>query len=88
MTNIKLLEDVKVVYWMETIQSKAEVNGEVIEFRYSENSKGSDFYVFDGHNWIGADTDQENAILSICGSLEINKDSKAGEEFEYDEDDE
>ena len=88
MTNIKLLEDVKVVYWMETIQSTAEVDGEVIEFRYSENSKGNDFYVFDGHNWVGADTDQENAILSICGSLEINKDSKAGEEFEYDEDDE
>jgi hypothetical protein len=86
MTNIKLLENVKVVYWMETIQSKAEVDGEVIEFRYSENSKGSDFYVFNGSNWVEADTDQENAILSICSSLEINKDSKAGEEFEYDED--
>lgn len=80
---IKLLENVKVVYWMETIQSKAEINGKEIEFRYSENSKGADFWVFDGHNWIEASTEDELNLLKVCASLEINKDSKSGELFEY-----
>lgn len=84
---IKLLEDVKLVYWMETIQAKVEIEGDVIEFRYSENSNDAEFWVFDGHNWVEANSENEWNLREICSYLEINKDSKAGQVFEYNEED-
>ena len=81
---IVLLDDVEVVYWMETIQGRAEVNGEEIAFRYSENSKGSDFWIFDGKNWVEANTVQEQTLYEICSNLLINKDSKSGDKFDWD----
>jgi hypothetical protein len=84
---IKLLEDVKLVYWMETIQAKVEIDGDEIQFRYSENSKGSEFWVFDGHNWVEPSSEYEWNLQEVCSCLEINKDSKSGELFEYIEED-
>ena len=83
-TKIVLLDDIRVVYWMETIQGRAEVNGVEITFRYSENTKGADFWIFDGKNWVVADTDQEQTLYEICCDLLINKDSKSGDEFDWD----
>ena len=83
-TTVKLLEDARVVYWAETIQCKAEVNDVEITFRYSENSKGSEFWIFNGKNWVDADNEQETILLEICSELLINKDSKSGDEIEWD----
>lgn len=84
MAKIKLLEDVQVAWWVETIQGKVEVDGEVVEFRYSENPKGVDCYIWDEESgrWTEEYDEKYNCIFDVCGSLEINKDSEAGEEFE------
>jgi hypothetical protein len=83
MNKIILLDDVRIVYWAETIQGRAEVDGEEVVFRYSEDSNGPDFWVFDGKNWVAADTSQEQTLYEICCELQINKDSKSGDEFEW-----
>lgn len=86
MAKIKLLSDVDVVWWAETIQGEAEVDGEVVSFRYHENSKGAEQYIWDQtEGWIQDYDDKFECLFDICGQLEINKDSKAGEEFESEE---
>lgn len=87
MAKIKLLEDVDVVWWVETIQGKAEVDGEVVEFRYSENSKGSTCYIYDEANqqWVEDYDEKFEGLFEACGQLELTKDSVAGDEFDSDD---
>tara|TARA_B110000503_G_scaffold42576_1_gene69722 strand:- start:448 stop:711 length:264 start_codon:yes stop_codon:yes gene_type:complete len=83
MAKFKLLEDVSVVWWAETIESKVEIDGEIVTFRYHENPKGTECYIWDDmKGWIQDYDDKFDCIFEICGNLEINKDSKGGEEFE------
>lgn len=83
MAKLKLLEDVSIVWWAETIQSKVEIDGEIVTFRYHENTNGNECYIRDDtKGWIQDYDDKFDCIFEICGNLEINKDSKGGEEFE------
>lgn len=41
MEKFKLLEDVQVVWRVESIQGKVDVDVGIVEFKYSENSKDS-----------------------------------------------
>ena len=86
MAKIKLLTDVDVVWWAETIQGEAEVDGEVVTFRYHENSKGVEYHIYDeDRGWIKDYDDKFDCLFEICGNLEITKDTKAGEEFDSEE---
>jgi hypothetical protein len=86
MAKIKLLTDVDVVWWAETIQGEAEVDGEMVTFRYHENSKGVENYIYDKDNgWTQNYDVKFEPLFEICGQLEINKDSKSGDEFESEE---
>ena len=46
MTKIKLIKDIAVVYWVETIEGEVELDGELVSFRYSENSNGAENYIY------------------------------------------
>ena len=86
MAKIKILTDVNVVWWAETIQAEAEVDGEKVAFRYHENPKGVEQYIWDqSEGWIQDYDPKFEPLFDICGQLEINKDSKLGEEFESEE---
>ena len=41
MATIKIIEDVELVYSAETIQGKIELDGEIVEFRYAEDTKAN-----------------------------------------------
>jgi len=83
MPKFKLLEDVSVVWYAETIEGKVEIEGEVVTFRYHENPKGIEFYILDDkRGWIQDYDDKFDCIFEICGHSELNKNSKTGEEFE------
>jgi hypothetical protein len=86
MAKIKLLTDVDVVWWAETIQADAEVDGEKVTFRYHENSNGTEHYIYDqDRGWIQDYDDKFDCLFDVCGQLEINKDSKVDEEFDTEE---
>ena len=82
MTKIKLLKDIKVVYWVETIEGEAELDGELVSFRYTENSNGSENYININGIWENNFDEKYDFLFEMCGQREIDKDSKSDEEFD------
>ena len=84
MEKFKLLSDVKVVYFAETIQAQADIDGEVVTFRYFEDSNGSEFFILDKQErWVATNDEKYDCLSNACGALELTKDSKAGDEFYF-----
>ena len=89
MATIKIIEDVELVYSAETIQGKIELDGEIVEFRYAEDTKDNiSFYVLVNDQWETKFDDKYNIIFDSCQRTEINKDSKSGEEWDAEEEEE
>lgn len=82
MTKIKLLKDIELVYYVETIQGEAELDGEIVQFRYSENSNGAENYIYLNDVWENSFDKKYNFLFEMCGEQSINKDSKSDEEFD------
>ena len=82
MTKIKLLKDIEVVYWVETIEGDVELDGELVSFRYSENSNGAENYIYLNGNWVNNFDKKYNFLFEMCGERAINKDSKTDEKFD------
>jgi hypothetical protein len=83
MAKIKLLSDVDIVWWAETIQSTAELDGEVVEFRYYCDPNGEECFIWDEatKNWSSDYDDKFDELFNACrGGIANN--SKAGEEFD------
>ena len=89
MATIKIIEDVELVYSAETIQGKIELDGEIVEFRYAEDTKDNiSFYVLVNDQWEAKFDDKYNIIFDSCQRTDINKDSKSGEEWDAEEEEE
>ena len=89
MATIKIIEDVELVYSAETIQGKIELDGEIVEFRYAEDTKANiSFYVLVNDKWETKFDDKYNIIFDSCQRTDINKDSKSGEEWDAEEEEE
>ena len=89
MATIKIIEDVELVYSAETIQGKIELDGEIVEFRYAEDTKDNiSFYVLVNDQWETKFDDKYNIIFDSCQRTDINKDSKSGEEWDAEEEEE
>ena len=89
MATIKIIEDVELVYSAETIQAKIALEGEIVDFRYAEDTKANiSFYVLVNDNWETKFDDKYNIIFDSCQRTEINKDSKSGEEWDAEEEEE
>ena len=89
MATIKIIEDVELVYSAETIQGKIELDGEIVEFRYAEDTKANiSFYILVNDKWETKFDDKYNIIFDSCQRTEINKDSKSGEEWDAEEEEE
>lgn len=82
MTKIKLLKDIEVVYWVETIEGEADLDGEKVSFRYSENSNGVENYIYLNGVWEDNFDEKYDFLFEMCGERAINKDSKSDEEFD------
>ncbi len=85
MATFKLIEDVKVIYFAETIQGKVELDGEIVEFRYSENSNGSEHWILINGKWESEYDEKYEGIILACGAVDLSKDSKAGKKFNTDD---
>lgn len=57
---VKVVERPYEVYYRATYQGKVEVRGQEIEFRFSEDNNGSEFYVFNGKNWVESKYDEDS----------------------------
>ena len=89
MATIKIIEDVELVYSAETIQGKIELDGEIVEFRYAWDTKDNiSFYVLVNDRWETKFDDKYNIIFDSCQRTDINKDSKSGEEWDAEEEEE
>ena len=89
MATIKIIKDVELVYSAETIQGKIELDGEIVEFRYAEDTKANiSFYVLVNDKWETKFDDKYNIIFDSCQRTDINKDSKSGEEWDAEEEEE
>ena len=89
MATIKIIEDVELVYSAETIQGKIELDGEIVGFRYAEDTKANiSFYVLVNDKWETKFDDKYNIIFDSCQRTDINKDSKSGEEWDAEEEEE
>ena len=89
MATIKIIEDVELVYSAETIQGKIELDGEIVEFRYAEDTKANiSFYILVNDKWETKFDDKYNIIFDSCQRTDINKDSKSGEEWDAEEEEE
>ena len=89
MATIKIIEDVELVYSAETIQGKIELDGEIVEFRYAEDTKANiSFYVLVNDKWETKFDDKYNIIFDSCQRTDINKDSISGEEWDAEEEEE
>jgi hypothetical protein len=89
MATIKIIKDVELVYSAETIQGKIELDGEIVEFRYAEDTKANiSFYILVNDKWETKFDDKYNIIFDSCQRTEINKDSKSGEEWDAEEEEE
>ena len=89
MATIKIIKDVELVYSAETIQGKIELDGEIVEFRYAQDTKANiSFYILVNDKWETKFDDKYNIIFDSCQSTEINKDSKSGEEWDAEEEEE
>lgn len=86
MNKVKIIEQAFEADWSVTYQGKWEVDGEVLEWRYYENSKGTEFWIWDGESWMQPDLDENeaaNTIYEICCS-EKPDEIEEGEELEWD----
>jgi hypothetical protein len=89
MATIKIIKDVELVYSAETIQGKIELDGEIVEFRYAEDTKANiSFYILVNDKWETKFDDKYNIIFDSCQRTDINKDSKSGEEWDAEEEEE
>ncbi len=88
MAKVKLLSDADLVWWAETIQSTAEVDGEVVKFRYYSDPNGEECFIWDEatKNWSSNYDDKFDGLFELCGGRVICDTSKAGEEFDTEED--
>jgi len=90
MNKIKVIEQAREVYWATTYQGKWEVDGEEVEFRYSEDSNGSSLYVFRDGKWeesLGFGEDSvEGVIHSMCSEMNPGEWGDSGDNFVYDQD--
>lgn len=71
MPEIKIVEEANEVYYMSTFQGKAEVNGTVYTYRYSEDSNGATFYILTGEGWEEVDVHEKedyNILYTACTS--------------------
>ena len=84
MATIKIIEDVELVYSAETIQGKIELDGEIVEFRYAEDSNGTENWILINGKWESVFDEKYEGIFLACGEIALNKDSKSGEEFDTD----
>ena len=85
MSKFKLIDDVSVVYYAETIQGKVDFDGEIIEFRYYEDSNGAKNWILLDGKWQLEFDEKYESISLACGSIQLSKDSKAGEVFDTDD---
>ena len=89
MATIKIIKDVELVYSADTIQGKIELDGEIVEFRYAEDTKANiSFYILVNDKWETKFDDKYNIIFDSCQRTDINKDSKSGEEWDAEEEEE
>ena len=82
MATIKIIEDVELVYSAETIQGKIELNGEIVEFRYSEDSNGSEHWIFKNDDWETEFDEKYEDIFLACSVKALTKNSLVGEDFD------
>lgn len=84
----EVLEEARIAYELVTYQGKIKVNGESIEYRYSEDNNGAEFFVYNEDNWEEVDYDSNenwsalfHAIQAWGNPKEFGED---GEKFEED----
>jgi hypothetical protein len=76
----KLKTEPELVYYMETKECTIEdENGVEYEIRISEHSKGTDFFILDGSDWVDI-TDREliDYIMEDLPFEEIENDTETG----------
>jgi hypothetical protein len=93
MAKVKVIEEVREIYWATTSQGILEVNGEKVEFRYAENSNGATFYIRKEEEWneLSSVEIEENETLRtvyyLCLEAPASEIGEEGEEFEFNADD-
>lgn len=92
MATFKVTEEAYVKYQMTTWQGAVEMDGETIEYRYSEDDNGSEFYVYsegngyDRVNWSEEGNQKYAALIAAIGEWGNPEDfGPVGEEVEIDD---
>ena len=62
-----------------------ELDGEIVEFRYAENSNGSEHWILINGKWESEYDEKYEGIILACGAVDLSKDSKAGKKFNTDD---
>lgn len=69
MAIVKVIEQPRVVWSEVTYQGKVTVDGKEVEFRFMENDKRTDFYIWDGERWKEVwpeEGDIYNVVYEAC----------------------
>lgn len=90
MAKVKVIDKAREIYWATTAQGKFEVDGEVVEFRYHENSDGAEFYVRTENGWEEVDCEEKEewrTVYYLCLESPADELGEEGDEFEFNADD-
>ena len=83
--NFEVLEEARVVYEQITYEGKIKINGESIQYRYSEDDNGVDFYVYLEDGWNAVDYDNNENYSILFHSIQMygnpKEFGKTGEKF-------
>jgi len=86
---IKVIEAPHEVWWDTTHEGTFEVDGTDYEFRYNENSNGTDMYIFiEGVGWSNDPGEEYEEVFDVLYEMLSSygmDDFEQGEEFEYEQ---
>lgn len=83
MAEIKIKESARIKYQSTTWQGNVEINGESIEYRWSEDDNGAELYVFTkGDGWNEVQTDEGNYAVLYTAIMEWGDPTEFGEDGE------
>lgn len=89
MQKLKVKENCGIVYQQTTYQGTVTIDGEDIEWRYSEDDNGDEFYVFENGSWERSElTDPKHILIYAAICTHGNPtDWEDGEDIEIEDED-
>lgn len=78
MNKIKIKEEASIIYQRTTHQGKVEINGESLEYRYSEDDNGMEFYIYTDNGWEEVDYSEGSYAILYAAIMECGNPEELG----------